>query len=74
MAKNNDIHSITFPAISTSIYKFPKDLAAMLSLEAVNEWLNENNEYKIKIVFSCFDKATYSAYKNVIDDKFFLIF
>jgi O-acetyl-ADP-ribose deacetylase (regulator of RNase III) len=48
LAKDKNIHSIDFPAISTFNYKFPTDLAARLSLKAVNEWLNKNNEYKIK--------------------------
>ena len=71
LAKEKNIHSIAFPAISTFNYKFPTDLAAKLSFAAVKEWLEKNNEYKIEIVFSFFDKSTYIAYKNTINDKNF---
>lgn len=71
LAKDKNIHSIAFPAISTFNYKFPTDSAAKLSFVAVKEWLEKNNEYKIEIVFSCFDKATYIAYKNAIDNENF---
>lgn len=71
LAKDSNIHSIDFPAISTFNYKFPTDLAAKLSFAAVKKCLEENNEYKIEIVFSCFDKATHIAYKNAINDKNF---
>ena len=71
LAKDKNIHSIAFPAISTFNYKFPTDSATELSFAAVKEWLEKNNEYKIEIVFSCFDKATYIAYKNAINNENF---
>src|SRR3954468_21845495 len=36
VARNDrSIHSIAFPAISTGVYRFPKDLAAQIALKAM---------------------------------------
>ena len=68
LAKQNNIHSIAFPAISTYNYGFSQDLAAELSYEAVTEWLNKNDNYEITVIFCCYEHGTYYAYKKVIDD------
>lgn len=35
--------SIAFPNISTGVYRFPKDEAAKISVEAIHEFLTRNN-------------------------------
>ncbi len=70
LAKNNGIHSIAFPAISTLNYGFPSKLAADLSLEAINEWLGINKDYEIRIILSCFNNRTYMAYKDAIKNNY----
>lgn len=51
VAKENDIHSIAFPAISTGVYRFPKDLADEIATKTVEDFLNENPEYKLEVTF-----------------------
>ncbi len=66
LAKENDIHSIAFPAISTGVYGYPLPDATQTAVFAVKAWLAQNPDYDIKIIFSCFDNRTYEVYKRVI--------
>lgn len=60
-----DIKTVSFPNISTGIYKFPKDLAAKIALSVITHCLHENN--KIEMVnLVCFDQINYSLYFNQI--------
>lgn len=63
LAANNGLQSIAFPCISTGAYHFPKEIAAMIAIETVEEFLRYNKQLT-KIVFCCFDDENYSVYKN----------
>ena len=69
LAKENDVHSIAFPAISTGVYGYPKEEAAIISLKAIVGWLDKNEDYGMKVVISCFDKSAYEIYQKVINAK-----
>lgn len=51
VAKDNNIHSIAFPAISTGVYRFPKDLADEIATETVEKYLSDNPGYKPEVIF-----------------------
>ncbi len=57
-----DAKSIAFPAISTGIYGFPKELAAKI---AVSEAASFNDKIE-SIFFVCFDKETYAIYERLL--------
>ncbi|WP_075342723.1 O-acetyl-ADP-ribose deacetylase [Tenacibaculum agarivorans] len=61
LAKENNLESIAFPNISTGIYRFPKDLAAKIAIQAVKE-----NPVLEKVIFVCFDEENYKIYKEII--------
>lgn len=64
LAVKNNIKTIAFPNISTGIYHFPKDKAAIIAIETVS---NFNQKDKIDtVVFVCFDDENYDLYKNII--------
>lgn len=45
-------HSIAFPAISTGVYGYPKDLAAIVSSRAIHDYIEKSgSEIKITLVF-----------------------
>ena len=69
LARAYDIHSIAFPAISTGVYGYPKDKAAKVALSTIAHWLDENDDYDIKIIMSCFDEYTANIYKMVISEN-----
>ncbi len=70
LAKENDIHSIAFPAISTGAYGYPLEEATDVAVKTVLKWLGENINYEIKIIFCCFDKKTYDLYDEVVNSYF----
>ncbi len=66
LAKENDIHSIAFPAISTGVYGYPAEEAAKVALRAIRTWLQENTEYEMVVTMSCFDRRMYECYEKVL--------
>ena len=64
LAKENNLHSIAFPAISTGVYGYPLADATEVAVGAVKDWMNRNNDYAIDITFCCFDKRTSDIYNR----------
>ena len=65
LAAENNITSIAFPNISTGIYHFPKDKAARIAVDTINDFLNEN-ETIYEVVFVCFDDENYNLYDTIL--------
>lgn len=65
IANENGIQSIAFPCISTGIYHFPKDQAAKIALEAVDQCLKEMPEIK-EVVFCCFSDRDFHRYQSML--------
>jgi len=57
------IKSIAFPAISTGIYGFPKELAAKIAVAEATSF-GGNAE---SIFFVCFDEETHAVYERLLD-------
>lgn len=68
LAKANNIHSIAFSAISTGVYGYPVKEAVPIAVNTVVKWLEDNSEYEIKIVMSCFNELVYKAYKEAVSE------
>ena len=66
LAKQYDIHSIAFPAISTGVYGYPAGEAAAAALRAVSKWLSENDDYGMAVIMSCFSEKMYETYQKII--------
>lgn len=63
IALDNKIESISFPNISTGIYRFPKVEAANIAFEAVSTFLQT---YDMKVIFVCHDLENYEIYTDLI--------
>jgi O-acetyl-ADP-ribose deacetylase (regulator of RNase III) len=55
LAVENNCKSIAFPNISTGVYRFPKEEAATIAVNAVSEFLSFNDQLE-KVIFVCFDE------------------
>ena len=55
-AKENGCHSIGFPLISAGIFGYPKDKAWRKALQSCNDWIQNNSDYEMKIVFAILDQ------------------
>ena len=64
-AKENDRHSIGFPLISAGIFGYPKAKAWEAALSACRDWISENPDYNMDIVFAVLDKDILEMGKNI---------
>ena len=67
LAKAHGIHSIAFPAISTGVYGYPLEEAIPIAIYAVTNWFNENADYGMAVIYSCFDQNTYDMYQAFVE-------
>ena len=66
LARQYDLHSIAFPAISTGAYGYPRQEAAAVALRTVAKWLSDNPDYGMAVIMVCRDEETRKCYQNVI--------
>ncbi|HZY61810.1 MAG TPA: O-acetyl-ADP-ribose deacetylase [Edaphobacter sp.] len=64
LAREHDVKSIAFPAISTGVYHFPRERAAQIAVRTVKENLESSGVEKV--IFCCFDEETENIYKKLI--------
>lgn len=68
LAEEKSIAYLSFPSISTGIYGYPVDEAALIALrECVGHLRNAENKLQ-KIIFVLFDENTHRAYKNALKE------
>lgn len=60
--------SIAFPNISTGVYGYPKEEAAEIAIQAVQDFLEE---YKgqLEVVFCVFDEENFGVYREVLENE-----
>ncbi|MER9844491.1 O-acetyl-ADP-ribose deacetylase [Mesorhizobium australicum] len=63
LAVANDCRSVAFPAISTGVYRYPKDDAAKVAVYEVNDFIKHNMLPEI-VVLCCFDEAMAKLYRR----------
>jgi O-acetyl-ADP-ribose deacetylase (regulator of RNase III) len=65
VARENNIKSIAFPNISTGIYRFPKEKAARIAIQTVQQFLQQYPLPK-DVYFVCFDEENYHIYQKIL--------
>ena len=63
LAKEHDVHSIAFPAISTGVYGYPLEDATAIAVKTVARWLEDHADYAMQVIFCCFDARTERVYQ-----------
>ena len=66
LAVKNSCKTIAFPNISTGVYGFPKDRAAVIATQAVIDFLTDTNKIE-QVIFVCFDDYNYRWIKENLD-------
>lgn len=64
LAREHGVQSIAFPAISTGIYRFPRQRAAEIAVHTVQEQLQSGGPERI--LFCCFDDETAEIYRKLL--------
>ena len=63
VAEENNLKSITFPAISTGVYGFPLDACARIMLTTVKEYLSGTKKIE-RVVFALFDDQSFKVFED----------
>ncbi len=50
LANSMELHSISFPAISTGIYGFPKDRAATIICGTIHDWIKKSEKSSLELI------------------------
>ncbi len=67
LAQEHEITSISFPSISTGVYRYPVEKAAKIAVKEIMTFLEENEDME-KVQMVCFDDTTYRAYEKAFKD------
>lgn len=70
LAVENSVQSVAFPSISTGIYGYPTEKAAVVALTAIEEFVKQDNAAPAIIQFILFDDATYTCYADALSSVF----
>jgi O-acetyl-ADP-ribose deacetylase len=63
LAAEKEVRSIAFPCISTGVYRYPKQEACRIALDAAVKWLRDH-EYPEQVTFCCFGAADADLYRQ----------
>ena len=66
VAAENNLSSISFPAISTGAYGYPTAEAAKVAVKTVASFLKEQATSVKEVTFVLFDSATFECYSSVL--------
>ena len=65
LAKERELESIAFSAISCGVYGYPHEQAAEIAVGEVARFL-EANEHPSEVIFVCFDPSVHAAYTRAL--------
>lgn len=63
LAWEHDITSISFPSISTGVYRYPVEQAARIAIREIMTFLEHDKDME-KIQMVCFDEETFRVYEK----------
>ena len=67
IAQGHDCRTVAFPAISTGIYRYPKEEAADIAVGTASDFLQQNAVPET-VTFCCFDDQTSELYRRAVAD------
>lgn len=65
VALQNDVNSIAFPAISTGVYGYPKEAAAIIAITAM---MSYQDRFEL-IVVCCFSEEDAELYRGILKEQ-----
>lgn len=69
LAKEYNLKTIAFPAISTGVYGYPKDEACDIAVKAIMDFIDKEDGIE-EVYFVLFSKEDYTLYENKLNLKF----
>lgn len=68
LAKSHDCSSIAFPVISSGIYGYPKEEAWRIGIGACRNFIAQNPDYEIRIVFAVLSQDSLNMGESVLNE------
>lgn len=68
LAVEKNCKTIAFPAISTGVYRFPKDKAAKITINAIKQFLDKDNTIE-EVILVCFDNENYNLLTQELENE-----
>jgi O-acetyl-ADP-ribose deacetylase (regulator of RNase III) len=65
LARQHDLHSVAFPAISCGVYAYPVDAAAQIAVDSVMQCLHDQEQPE-EVLFCCFGEKTRLAFDQAL--------
>ncbi len=66
LAAEHDVHRIAFPCISTGVYGYPKDKAAVVALKAIVNWIDSHKDHPMEGMSGCYSAEDLAVYRSVM--------
>lgn len=70
LAEEREIHSISFPAISTGVYRYPPEDAALIAIGTVGAHLQRPDTKVREVLLVLFDQVNYGTHARVLSSMF----
>ena len=67
IAAENNLVSVSFPSISTGVYRYPLEEAARIALKTVAAFLQQTTSVK-EVIFVIFNTEAYTAYFSALQE------
>lgn len=67
LAKEYNLKTVAFPAISTGVYNYPKDEAGQIAIKAAMNFIDDEDEIE-GIKFVLFSKDNYLLYEKILNE------
>lgn len=65
LAKEYELKSVAFPAISTGVYRFPVERAAKIAVSEIQKFLASNDSIN-EVILVCFSQDSYNCYLDAV--------
>ena len=70
LAVQHGAKSVAFPNISTGVYGFPKERAAMIAIDEVMHFLSAGSGATVeRVFFVCYDEENYALYESIVAER-----
>ena len=66
LAAENGLESVAFCCVSTGVFRFPREQAAQVALETVEDWLAGNKRIR-QVIFNVFLDEDYRIYRELLN-------
>lgn len=68
IAASHGLSSIAFPSISTGVYGYPKEAAARIAVQVVQEFMR-NDAAMLEIIFCCYSAEDLAIYRTLLPER-----